>query len=97
MCVVKVSVGGRSDYCALTLAMNYCSIFLLYKLASLMLSCFLVCHREIFEQGKRAFVSFVHFYYKHECKLIFQPKGNDIVCSNDRLSLIGCSICWCLY
>lgn len=32
-------------------------------------------YREIFEQGKRAFVSFVHFYYKHECKLIFQAKG----------------------
>ena len=32
-------------------------------------------YREIFELGKRAFVSFVHFYYKHECKLIFQAKG----------------------
>ena len=32
-------------------------------------------HREVFEQGKRAFVSFVHFYYKHECRLIFQAKG----------------------
>ena len=31
--------------------------------------------REVFEQGKRALVSFVHFYYKHECKLIFQAKG----------------------
>lgn len=31
--------------------------------------------REIYEQGKKAFVSFVHFYYKHECKLIFQAKG----------------------
>ena len=33
--------------------------------------------REIYEQGKKAFVSFVHFYYKHECKLIFQPKGTE--------------------
>lgn len=29
----------------------------------------------MYEQGLRSFVSFVHFYYKHECKFIFQPKG----------------------
>ena len=32
-------------------------------------------HREIYEEGKKAFVSFVHFYYKHECKLIFQARS----------------------
>ncbi len=34
--------------------------------------------REIYELGKKAFVSFVHFYYKHECKLIFQAKGEPL-------------------
>ena len=45
-----------------------------------------VC-RELYEMGKRAFVSFVRFYYKHECKLIFQAKGDVLsfeirTCSN---------------
>lgn len=31
--------------------------------------------RELYESGLKAFVSFVHFYHKHECKLIFQPKS----------------------
>ena len=31
--------------------------------------------REVYDMSLRAFVSFVHFYYKHECKLIFQHKG----------------------
>ena len=31
--------------------------------------------REIYEKGVRAFVSFVRFYHKHECKLLFHPKG----------------------
>lgn len=35
--------------------------------------------REVYEKGKRAFVSFVHFYYKHECKFIFQAKELDLV------------------
>ena len=42
-------------------------------------------HREVYEQGKKAFVSFVHFYYKHECKLIFQAKGEPTVPVTDAL------------
>ena len=34
-----------------------------------------LCCREIYELGMRAFVSFVHFYYKHESKLIFRARG----------------------
>ena len=36
--------------------------------------------REVYDMSLRAFVSFVHFYYKHECKLIFQHKG-ELCCS----------------
>jgi ATP-dependent RNA helicase DDX55/SPB4 len=35
----------------------------------------IICQdRELHQMGMRAFVSFVHFYYKHECKLIFQAR-----------------------
>ena len=44
-----------------------CSFFEAFEVSA-------VC-REVYEKGKRAFVSFVHFYYKHECKFIFQAKG----------------------
>lgn len=56
--------------------------------------------RELYESGLRAFVSFVHFYYKHECKLIFQPKskgrggrgerrrGDDVVPKLQETSLV---------
>lgn len=40
--------------------------------------------RELYESGLRAFVSFVHFYYKHECKLIFQPKSKLLLRSEGR-------------
>ncbi|XP_077867708.1 ATP-dependent RNA helicase DDX55-like [Saccoglossus kowalevskii] len=33
--------------------------------------------RAVFEKGTRAFVSFVQFYSKHECKLIFRVKDLD--------------------
>lgn len=52
--------------------------------------------REVFEQGKRAFVSFVHFYYKHECKLIFQAKGIYMYLKQSlkhNLSMVNCVIC----
>ncbi|KAL5515762.1 hypothetical protein EMCRGX_G000978 [Ephydatia muelleri] len=35
--------------------------------------------REVYDMSLRAFVSFVHFYYKHECKLIFQHKELDLI------------------
>ena len=43
--------------------------------------------RELYESGLRAFVSFVHFYYKHECKLIFQPKKLDLVALAEGFAL----------
>ncbi|KFM82012.1 ATP-dependent RNA helicase DDX55, partial [Stegodyphus mimosarum] len=35
-------------------------------------------NREIFEKGLRAFVSFIRFYTKHECSLLFRIKDLDI-------------------
>lgn len=35
--------------------------------------------RELHQLGLKAFVSFVHFYYKHECKLIFQARALDLL------------------
>lgn len=40
--------------------------------------------RELYESGLRAFVSFVHFYHKHECKLIFQPKSKLLQTTEDE-------------
>ncbi|GIY51935.1 ATP-dependent RNA helicase DDX55 [Caerostris extrusa] len=35
-------------------------------------------NREIYEKGLRAFVSFIRFYTKHECNLLFRVKDLDI-------------------
>jgi ATP-dependent RNA helicase DDX55/SPB4 len=35
--------------------------------------------KELYQLGMRAFVSFVRFYYKHECKLIFQARSLDLL------------------
>ncbi|KAG8178547.1 hypothetical protein JTE90_015917 [Oedothorax gibbosus] len=35
-------------------------------------------NREIFEKGTRAFVSFIQFYQKHECSLLFRIKDLDL-------------------
>lgn len=35
--------------------------------------------RELHQLSLRAFVSFVHFYYKHECKLIFKAQALDLL------------------
>ena len=37
--------------------------------------CCLSCFRDVYEKGMKAFVSFVQFYRKHECSLIFRSSG----------------------
>jgi ATP-dependent RNA helicase DDX55/SPB4 len=40
----------------------------------------IICQdRALHQMGMRAFVSFVRFYYKHECKLIFQARALDLL------------------
>ena len=33
--------------------------------------------RDVYEKGMKAFVSFVQFYRKHECSLIFRSNGKE--------------------
>ena len=44
--------------------------------------------RELYEKGKRAFVSFIQCYQKHECSLLFQFKELDICKLADGFGLL---------
>ena len=48
--------------------------------------------RELCDLAVRAFVSFVRFYYKHECQLIFRPK-----CKMQRTFIFSSHSYKCLY
>ena len=65
----------------------YRTDFILYLLELLPVTCvvvnlfierFISLFRDVYEKGMKAFVSFIQFYRKHECSLIFRSAGKKI-------------------
>ena len=46
--------------------------------ANLFIERFISLFRDVYEKGMKAFVSFIQFYRKHECSLIFRSAGKKI-------------------
>ena len=66
---------------------TYRTDFILYLIELLLATCmfanlfierFISLFRDVYEKGMKAFVSFIQFYRKHECSLIFRSAGKKI-------------------